>query len=117
LHALEQREAVCSIYSIHRASVHTPCYRTNFVGDCASLFGQQSSDVARANGEGSEPRQRKDRPWQSNYTVYVEGAPKLRNLYARTKFECHRKLRETIADRDGGLVFGSKNLTVAEFLT
>jgi integrase len=73
--------------------------------------------VARVNGEGSEPRQRKDGLWQSNYTVHVEGVPKLRSVYARNKSESRRKLRETIADRDGGLVFDSKNLTVAEFLT
>jgi hypothetical protein len=58
--------------------------------------------MARANGEGSEPRWRKDGLRQSNYTVYVESVPKLRSVYARNKSECRRKLREAIADRDGG---------------
>jgi hypothetical protein len=44
--------------------------------------------MARAIGEGSEPRRRKDGLWQSNYTVYVEGVPRLRSVYGRTDSEC-----------------------------
>ncbi|WP_273843978.1 site-specific integrase [Rubrobacter calidifluminis] len=72
--------------------------------------------MARANGEGSEPRRRKDGLWQSNYTVYIDGKRKLRSVYGRTKNECRKKLREKLAERDGGIVFDTKNLTVAEYL-
>ncbi len=72
--------------------------------------------MARANGEGSEPRRRRDGLYQSNYTIYVDGVPKLKSVYARNKSECRRKLREAIVARDGGLAVDPKNLTVATYL-
>ena len=48
--------------------------------------------------------------------MYVDGVPKLKSVYARTKSECRRKLCETIAARDGGLAVDQKNLTVKRYL-
>jgi integrase len=48
--------------------------------------------------------------------MYVDGVPKLKSVYARTKSECRRKLREAIAARDGSLAVDPKNLTVKRYL-
>lgn len=46
--------------------------------------------------------------YQSNYTVYIDSAPKLKSVYARKKIKCRRKLREAIIARDGGIIFAQR---------
>src|SRR5687768_13845255 len=74
------------------------------------------TEPKRANGEGSKPRQRKDGRYYSHYTITVDGVSKRKTVYGRNKTEVRTKLRKALADRDGGVVFDTKNLTLGEFL-
>lgn len=72
----------------------------------------------RANGEGTiKKKKRKDGRWKGQYTVTLpDGTLKRKSVYARTKKEVAKKLREAIAESEGGLVFDAGNLTVADYL-
>ncbi len=65
----------------------------------------------RGRGEGSIYR-RKDGRWVGQYEVNA----KRRYVYARTRKEVAEKLNRAIAERDVGLVFDAKNLSLADYL-
>ena len=65
----------------------------------------------RGKGEGSIYR-RKDGRWVGQYEVN----DKRRYVYGRIRKEVAEKLSKAIAERDEGLIFDSKNLSLAEYL-
>jgi len=72
--------------------------------------------MTRANGEGSEPRRRKDGLYQSNYTMYVDDVLKLKSVYACTKdlsagASCGRQ-----SPRGMAASVDTKNLTIRSYL-
>ena len=69
----------------------------------------------RGNGEGSITK-RKDGRWMAHYTVQTAAGPKRKTLYGRTRAEVAEKLTKALADRDGGIDFDPKNLTLGEYL-
>jgi integrase len=69
----------------------------------------------RGNGEGTITR-RKDGRWEGRYTLHTGAGPKRKVLYGKTRAEVAEKLTKAMADRDGGLVIVSSNITVGEYL-
>ncbi|PZR80386.1 MAG: hypothetical protein DLM65_08085 [Candidatus Aeolococcus gillhamiae] len=69
----------------------------------------------RANGEGTVSR-RQDGRWEARVFVRQDGRWVRRALYAKTKAEASRKLREAITARDKGLPMPKGSTTVAAFL-
>src|SRR5215217_5597107 len=65
----------------------------------------------RGRGEGSIYR-RKDGRWVGQYEVNG----KRRYVYRRIRIEIAERLSKAIAERDAGLAFDSKNLSLAEYL-
>jgi integrase len=51
------------------------------------------------------------------YTVHTADGPKQRAVYGKTRVEAAEKLTRAMADRNGGLVFDAKNLTIGDYLT
>ena len=66
--------------------------------------------------EGTKPRQRKDKRWQSNYTKWTPAGPKRASVYGKTYTECLANLHEALAATRGTLNFDSGELTVGEFI-
>ena len=48
--------------------------------------------------------------------VYTAKGPKYRYLYGKTRAAVAEKLAKAIAERDGGLVFETGKLSVAEYM-
>lgn len=69
----------------------------------------------RGNGEGTIYK-RKDGRYEARYTVQTVTGPKRKTLYGRTRAEVAEKLTKEMADRDSGLVFDSKNLSLSAYL-
>ena len=69
----------------------------------------------RGNGEGTIHR-RKDGGWCAQYTVYTGEGRKRKTLYGKTRAEVGGKLAKALSDREGGLAFDAKNLTLGEYL-
>jgi len=69
----------------------------------------------RGNGEGSIYR-RRDGRWVGQYLVYTAKGPKYRYLYGKTRAAVAEKLTKAIAEREGGLVFETGKLSVAEYM-
>lgn len=69
----------------------------------------------RGNGEGSISR-RKGGGWMGQYVVYAAEGRKRKTVYGKTRAEVAKKLAKALSDRDGGLVFDDKGLTVKEYL-
>ena len=69
----------------------------------------------RANGEGGVSR-RKDGSWMARYTVQTATGRKRKVIYAKSQAEARRKLTEAIADRDRGLTYDSKGITLEEYI-
>jgi integrase len=69
----------------------------------------------RGNGEGSIYK-RNDGRWVGQYLVHTAQGPKYRYLYGKTRREVDSKLTRAKADRDGGLIFDSDKLTLAEYM-
>jgi integrase len=70
----------------------------------------------RGNGEGSISR-RKGGGWMAQYVVYpAEGNCKRKTIYGKTRAEVAKKLAKALSDRERGLVFDDKGLTVGEYL-
>lgn len=69
----------------------------------------------RGNGEGSISR-RKNGAWMVQYAVYTAEGRKRRTIYGKTRAEVAKKLAKALSDREGGLVFDDKGLTVKEYL-
>ncbi len=69
----------------------------------------------RTKGEGTI-YQRKDKRWVGMYTVQTIDGTKKRSVYGKDKKDARAKLTEAIANRDKGLVFDAKGLTVGEYL-
>lgn len=69
----------------------------------------------RGNGEGSISR-RKGGGWMGQYVVYTAEGRKRRTVYGKTRKEVAAKLAKAISNREDGLVFDAKNLTVGDYL-
>src|SRR5215204_4969169 len=69
----------------------------------------------RGNGEGSISR-RKNGGWIAQYAVYTAEGRKRKTVYGKTRAEVATKLAKALSDREGGLVFDAKNLTLREYL-
>lgn len=69
----------------------------------------------RGNGEGSIYR-RKDGRWAARYSSCVEGRTVWRWIYAQTRDEAGRRLREALTARDAGTVVVDPSQTLATFL-
>jgi integrase len=69
----------------------------------------------RGNGEGTIHR-RKNGGWCAQYTVYTAQGRKRRTVYGKTRQEVASKLAKALSDREGGLIFDAKNLTLREYL-
>ena len=69
----------------------------------------------RRNGGGSISR-RKDGRRMAQYVAQQpeEGGSKRKTVYGKTRAEVARKLAKAVADRERGLVFDDKGLTVGE---
>ena len=70
----------------------------------------------RGNGEGTIHR-RKDGGWCAQYTVYTAEGRKRKTLYGKTRAEVANKLAKALSNREDGLVYDTRNLTVGEYLT
>jgi integrase len=74
----------------------------------------------RANGEGTvyprKNRQGKVIGYRASYWVETANGPTRRYVSGTTKTEALTALRKATADRDRGLVFDAKNLTLGEYL-
>jgi hypothetical protein len=73
--------------------------------------------VARrcGNGEGSIYK-RTDGRWVGQYFGYTVKGPTYRYIYGKTRQAVAEKLARVLSERDGGLVFDSGKLTVAEYM-
>ena len=71
----------------------------------------------RGNGEGGITRHKENGLYMARYTVQTPTGPKRKTLYGKTRQEVDEKLTRAKADRDGGLVFDTKNLKVGQYLT
>ena len=69
----------------------------------------------RGNGEGSIYR-RKDGRWVGQYTVQTADGSKYRYIYGKTRQKVAEKLTKAMADRDGGLVFDARTMTLGGYL-
>jgi integrase len=69
----------------------------------------------RGNGEGSIYK-RNDGRWVGQYLVHTAKGPKYLYLYGKTRREVDEKLTRAKADRNGGLIFDSGKLTLAEYM-
>src|SRR5829696_6470927 len=69
----------------------------------------------RGNNEGSISR-RKDGRWIGRYTVHTADGPKQRAVYGMTRAEAAEKLTKAMANRDGGIVYDTGKLTLADYL-
>jgi integrase len=76
--------------------------------------------VARnGNGEGSlyeHKRHGKKVGYRGAYTVHTAKGPKRRYVTGKTREDVRRKLAKAMSDRDRGLVFDARSLTVGEYL-
>jgi integrase len=74
----------------------------------------------RANGEGTvyvrKNRQGKTIGYCGSYWVQTADGPKRRYVSGKTKTEALVALRKATADRDGGLAFDAKNLSLGAYL-
>jgi len=74
----------------------------------------------RANGEGTvyvrKNRQGKTIGYRGSYWVQTADGPKRRYVSGKTKTEALVALRKATADRDGGLAFDAKNLSLGAYL-
>lgn len=71
------------------------------------------------NGEGSiypHNRNGKKVGYRGAYVVHTAAGPKRRYVSGKTRDEVRQKLTKAMANRDGGLIFDDKNLTVGEYL-
>jgi integrase len=69
----------------------------------------------RGNNEGSITL-RKDGRWMARPTIHTPDGIKRPSIYGKTREEARQQLAKIIAERDSGLVFDAKNLTVGEYL-
>jgi integrase len=77
---------------------------------------EKSTDARRSKGEGSVT-ERKDGRFMVRYTgLDAFGKPKQVCLYAATKREADRLLRDGLADRDAGRAVYTEKMTVAQYL-
>jgi integrase len=69
----------------------------------------------RGNGERTISR-RKNGGWMAQYVVYTAEGRKRKTVYGKTRADVARKLSRALSDRESGLVFDDKGLTVEEYL-
>ncbi|QYJ15625.1 Tn916 family transposase [Rubrobacter xylanophilus DSM 9941] len=69
----------------------------------------------RGNGEGSISR-RKNGGWMGQYVVYTAEGRKRKTVYGKTRKEVAAKLAKEISNRESGLTFDARNLTVGGYL-
>jgi integrase len=70
----------------------------------------------RGNGEGPVYR-RKDGLWVGQYGTETDEGPKTKYVYSKKRAEVAKRLTSAIAERDKGLVFDSKSLTLEGYLS
>ncbi len=73
----------------------------------------------RGNGEGSiyiHKRNGRKVGYRGAYTVHAAAGPKRRYVTGKDRDEVRAKLTRAMADRDGGFVYDSKNMSVEEYL-
>jgi integrase len=69
------------------------------------------------NGEGTQPRLRKDGRYESKHTAHTPKGPRRRIVCGRTAEECLLNLQEVLAQqRGGGLAIDPKKLTIGQFM-
>jgi integrase len=69
----------------------------------------------RGNNEGSIYR-RKDGYWVGQYGVETAEGTKTRYIYGKTRAAVAEKLTRALADRNGGLTYDARKLTVGEYV-
>jgi integrase len=69
----------------------------------------------RANGDGSL-RRRSDGRWEARYVLFEDGRIIRRSIYARTREEASKTLRQALKARDDGAPLPTGRATVAEYL-
>src|SRR3712207_343620 len=69
----------------------------------------------RGNNEGSIYR-RKDGYWVGQYGVQTAGETKTCYIYGKTRAAVAEKLTRALADRNGGLTYDTRKLTVGEYV-
>jgi integrase len=69
----------------------------------------------RGNNEGSIYR-RKDGYWVGQYGVETATGRKTRYIYGKLREDVREKLTKAIADRDGGIILGHQNMSVADYI-
>jgi integrase len=69
----------------------------------------------RGNGEGSITRY-KDGRWCARYTMHTATGPKRKAIYGKTRQEVADRLARALSDRDGGLAFDARSVTLGEYL-
>jgi len=79
--------------------------------------GKEKAKVGkRGNGEGSISR-RNNGGWMAQYVVHTaEGERKRRTIYGKTRADVAKKPAKAVSDRESGLVFDDKGLTLGDFL-
>lgn len=70
----------------------------------------------RANGEGTDPRLRKDGRYEIKYTVQTPRGPKRRSVYGSNPTECRANFREAVRASGSGFAFEAGKLTLGEFM-
>src|SRR4051812_20929632 len=73
----------------------------------------------KGNGEGSiyeHKRNGKKVGYRGAYWVYTADGPKRRYVQGKTRAEVNNKLTKALADRNRGVVFDARSLTVGEYL-
>ena len=80
-------------------------------------MGKEKAKVSkRGNGEGNISR-RKNGGWMAQYVVHTgEGERKRRTIYGGTRADVAKNLAKAVSDRESGLVFDDKGLTVGDYL-
>ena len=69
----------------------------------------------RGNGEGSISR-RKGGGWMAQYHAHVDGRPKRKTVYGKTRGAVAASLAKALADRDGGVVFDARGISVRAWM-
>lgn len=76
----------------------------------------KESGARRANGEGTDPRLRKDGRYEIKYTVQTPRGPKRKSAYGKTPTECRANFREAVKKQGHGFAFDAGKLTLGEYM-
>lgn len=76
-----------------------------------------AKEKRRGPGESSISYRDKEGRDEGRYCAQTPSGRKKKAVYGKTFEETRTRLNRAIRDRDGGLVFGAEDLTIAEYLT